>query len=56
MPSQKNTSFSMGDIKNTTVGMSIHSGYAAPVFTPRSGSAIILMAMKKANTAVSGRL
>ena len=49
-------SLSMGEKKNITVGIIIHFAYAAPRSIDKSGAINKFAKMKKANTAVSGKL
>ena len=49
-------SFNMGEKKKTTVGIIIHGEYTRPRSMDKIGAIVKLTNMKKANTAVRGRL
>ena len=49
-------SLSMGEKKKMTVGIIIHGAYTLPRSMDNSGAIVKLTKIKKANTAVRGRL
>ena len=49
-------SFSIGEKKKTMVGAIIHPAYALPKSMDNNGAIMRLAKIKKANTAVNGRL